>query len=142
MAAQTDAIIFEALTARLQAMPAVLPIAGPNVVFPVAGQTKPAKFLKLSFLPNQTRQITMGDDPQQKRGILQVSIMWPVGSGIVGALDVAGAIINQFKNQTIFAASGVKITINSEPWAASPIQDDDRVQIPITIPYIAFEQEN
>jgi len=35
----------------------------------------------------------------------------------------------------------VKITISSEPWAAGPIQEDDRVQIPVTIPYTAFEPE-
>ncbi len=140
MATTTDAIIFDALQARLRAMPNVLPIAGPNVTFPAAGQTKPEKFLKLDFLPNRTRQITLGDDPQQKIGMLQVSVMWPVGKGILDAVEVAGAIINRFKNQVLFA-SGVKITISSEPWAASPIQDEDRLNIPVTVPYIAFEPE-
>ncbi len=140
MATNTDAIIFDALQAHLRTMPNVLPIAGPNVTFPAAGQTKPEKFLKLDFLPNRTRQITLGDDPQQKIGLLQVSVMWPVGKGIIDAVEVAGAIINRFKNQVLFA-SGVKITISSEPWAASPIQDEDRLNIPVTVPYIAFEPE-
>ncbi|RVJ51643.1 phage tail terminator-like protein [Sinorhizobium meliloti] len=141
MAAGTDAIIFKAITDRLLAMPQVLPVAAPNIVFPPAGQQMPAKYLRLAFLPNQTRQITMGNDPQQKRGLLQVSVVWPVGQGIIGALDVADQVIDDFKNQTLFA-SGVKITISSEPWAAGPLQDGDRVQIPVTIPYIAFEPEN
>jgi hypothetical protein len=119
----------------------VLPVAAPNVVFPPAGQQTPAKYLRLAFLPNQTRQITMGDDPQQKRGLFQVSVVWPVGHGIIDALDVADQIIDHFRNQTLFA-SGVRITISSEPWAAGPLQDGDRVQIPVTIPYIAFEPEN
>ncbi|MDK4720133.1 phage tail terminator-like protein [Rhizobium sp. CNPSo 3968] len=140
MATTTDAIIFAALQAHLRTMPNVLPIAGPNVTFPAAGQTKPEKFLKLDFLPNRTRQITLGDDPQQKIGLLQVSVMWPVGKGILDAVEVAGTIINRFKNQVLFA-SGVKITISSEPWAASPIQDVDRLNIPVTVPYIAFEPE-
>jgi hypothetical protein len=134
-------MIFSALSTHLRNMPNVLPIAGPNVTFPAAGQTKPPKFLKLDFLPNRTRQITLGDDPQQKVGILQVSVMWPIGNGLTDALDVVGQIIDRFKNQTLFA-SGVKITISSEPWAASPIQDVDRLNVPISIPYIAFEPEN
>ncbi|ASP84317.1 hypothetical protein CDO26_06655 [Sinorhizobium meliloti] len=141
MAAGTDAIIFKAVTDRLIAMPGVLPIAAPNVVFPSAGQPLPAKYLRLAFLPNQTRQITMGNDPQQKRGLFQVSVVWPVGQGIIGALDVANQVIDHFKNQSLFA-SGVKITISSEPWAAGPLQEGERVQIPVTIPYIAFEPEN
>ncbi|RVG81349.1 phage tail terminator-like protein [Sinorhizobium meliloti] len=141
MAAGTDAIIFKAVTDRLIAMPGVLPIAAPNVVFPAAGQPLPAKYLRLAFLPNQTRQITMGNDPQQKRGLFQVSVVWPVGQGIIGALDVANQVIDHFKNQSLFA-SGVKITISSEPWAAGPLQEGERVQIPVTIPYIAFEPEN
>jgi len=140
MATTTDAIIFDALQAHLRTMPNVLPIAGPNITFPAAGQTKPEKFLKLDFLPNRTRQITLGDDPQQKIGLLQVSVMWPVGKGILDAVETTGAIINRFKNQVLFA-SGVKITISSEPWAASPIQDEDRLNIPVTVPYIAFEPE-
>ncbi len=62
MAAGTDAIIFKAVTDRLIAMPGVLPIAAPNVLFPAAGQPLPPKYLRLAFLPNQTRQITMAND--------------------------------------------------------------------------------
>ncbi|QRY69112.1 hypothetical protein JVX98_12840 [Ensifer sp. PDNC004] len=141
MATGTDAIIFTALTDRLRTIPQVLPIAGPNVVFPAAGQPLPPKYLRLAFMPNQTRQVTMGDDPQQKRGLLQISVVWPVGQGIVGALEVVDQIIDHFKNQTLFA-SGVRITISSEPWAAGPLQESERVQIPVTIPYHAFEPEN
>ncbi len=141
MAVGTDAIIFKALTDRLRTMPQVLPIAGPNVVFPAAGQPSPPKYLRLAFMPNQTRQVTMGDDPQQKRGLLQVSVVWPVGQGIIDALEVVDQIIDHFKNQNLFA-SGVRITISGEPWAAGPLQESERVQIPITIPYHAFEPEN
>jgi hypothetical protein len=140
MATGTDAMIFAALLTHLRIMPGALPIAAPNITFPAPEQSKPAKFLKVDFLPNRTRQITFGPDPQQKVGMLQVSVMWPKGYGVIDALDMAGQIIDRFKNQTLFA-DGIKITINSEPWAASPIQDDDRMNIPVTIPYIAFEPE-
>ncbi|MFP5078311.1 phage tail terminator-like protein [Rhizobium sp. YIM 134829] len=140
MATGTDAMIFSALATHLRTMPDALPIAGPNINFPDAGEDKPAKFIDLLFLPNRTRQITLGPDPQQKLGLLQASVMWPKGYGLTDALDVAGQIIDRFKNQTLFA-SGVKITISSEPWAGGPIQDDDRMKVPVTIPYHAFEPE-
>lgn len=140
MATGTDAIIFAALLQRLQSMPGVLSIATPGITFPSAGQTKPPKFLKFDFLPNRTRQVTMGDDPQQKVGLAQVSVMWPIGSAIIDAQEVSDRIIDHFKNQTIFA-SGVRITIDSEPWASRPIKDEDRMNIPVSISYIAFEPE-
>jgi hypothetical protein len=121
-------------------MPDVLPIATPGITFPPDGETKPPKFLKFDFMPNRTRQITMGNDPQQKVGMAQVSVMWPIGWAIIDAQEVSDQIINRFKNQTIFA-SGVKITIDSEPWASRPIKDEDRMNIPVSIPYIAFEPE-
>ncbi|MDP9809356.1 hypothetical protein J2W42_002204 [Rhizobium tibeticum] len=140
MATGTDAIIFKALTDRLKTITPALQIAGPNVTFPAAGQTLPTKYLAVSFLPNQTRQITMGDDPQQKRGLLQVSLVVKAGVGILNALETVELVIDLFKNRTLFAA-GVRITISSEPWAASPLQEPGRVQIPISIPYSAFEPE-
>ncbi|WP_037076078.1 phage tail terminator-like protein [Neorhizobium vignae] len=140
MATGTDAIIFAALLTRLEGLPAALPISTPGITFPPTGQTKPAKYLKFDFMPNRTRQVTMGDDPQEKVGLAQVSVMWPLGSAIIDAQEVADQVISRFKNQTIFA-SGVKITISSEPWASRPIKDEDRMNIPVSIPYIAFEPE-
>jgi hypothetical protein len=140
MATGTDAMIFSALSTHLRTMSGALPIAGPNVTFPAQGQPKPDKFLALAFLPNRPVPYPIGDDPEPRRGILQASVMWPIGNGLTDALDVVGQIVNRFKNQTLFV-SGVKITISSEPWASSPFKDEDRMNIPVTIPYIAFEPE-
>lgn len=142
MAANTDATIFTALVTHLQGLvftPA-LPIAGANVTFPPAGQPTPSKYLRLAFLPNRPIPYPIGDDPEPRQGILQVSVIWPKGSGIIDPLNVAGQIIDHFKNETLFA-TGVKITISSEPWAVGPLIEDALVQIPVTIPYIAFPQE-
>lgn len=118
-----------------------LPIAEPGITFPAVGDPMPDNYLAVFYLPNQTRQVTIGDDPQQKRGLLQVSVFWEAGVGLVKPFDVAGAIVNHFKNRVLVTGNGTAITIYQEPWAASPIQEDDRVQIPVTVPYSAFEQE-
>ena len=142
MATGVDANILAALCEHLAALALVpaLPIAFPGVAFPEVGEDKPEIYLAVAFLPNQTRRITLGSDPQQKRGIFQVDVYWTAGVGLIKPLDVAGQIIDHFKNQTLFT-SGIRITITGEPWAASPLSEDDRVKIPVTITYHAFEAE-
>ena len=142
MATGTDALILAALLDHLAALifTPPLPVAQPGIAFPPPGEDKPDNYLAVTFLPNRTRQVTLGDDPQQKRGLLQVSVYWKAGAGLVKPLDASGLVIDHFNNKTLFA-SGVKITISGEPWASGPIQEDDRVQIPVTIPYTAFEPE-
>lgn len=142
MATATDAIILAALLDHLAALTFTppLPVAQPGITFPPAGESKPDNYLAVSFLPAQPRQVTLGDDPQQKRGLLQISVYWKAGGGLIKPLDAAGLVIDHFNNMTLFA-SGVKITISGEPWAAGPIQEDDRVQIPVIVPYTAFEPE-
>lgn len=142
MATSTDAMILAALIERLEALAFVppLPIAYPGVDFPSAGETKSPPYIALAFLPNQTRQVTLGDDPQQKRGIFQATVVWGRGQGHIKPLDAAGRIIGHFNNQVLWAGD-VRVTIAAEPWASAPLQDDDRVRIPVTIPYFAFEPE-
>jgi hypothetical protein len=143
MATSTDAIILDALTAHLTTLvfSPTLAIAHPGVEFPAGGGTLPDNYLKIDFLPAQTRQVTIGSDPQQKRGVFQVTVYWLRGQGLIDPLDVAGQIIGHFRNRVLFA-SGTRITISSEPWAASPLEDDVRLQLPVSIPYYAFEPEN
>jgi hypothetical protein len=138
----TEACIFKAMMDHLTMLtftPA-MPIAGANVTFPPAGQPTPSKYLRLAFMPNRPIPYPIGDDPEPRQGILQVSVIWPKGTGIIDPLNIAGQIIDHFKNQSLFA-TGVKITISSEPWAVGPLIEDASVQIPVTIPYIAFPQE-
>jgi hypothetical protein len=133
----TDSDILKAFLDRLGtlALSPPLPIAYPGIDY--SGSTN---YLRADHLLNQTRQVTVGDDPQQKRGILQVTVVWARGQGLVKPLEAAGAIINHFKNLVLWAGE-TRITIDREPWAASPIQEPDRVSIPITISWHAFEPE-
>lgn len=119
-----------------------LSVAWPGVDFPRNGEEKPANFLEVQFLPNQTRQITYGGDAQQLRGILQISVMWKAGSGVIGALDAAGQVIEHFKDQVLFSDDGqVRIVIDREPWASPNLPDGDRMRWPVSIQYHAFEAE-
>lgn len=142
MATSEDAIILSTLLDHLGTLvlsPA-LPIAQPGVQFPPAGQTLPKNYLAVTFLPNKTERLTLGDEPQLKNGMLQISVFWGAKEGLIKPLDVAGRIISHFNNAR-FVSSGVRIAIVGEPWSAPPIQTVDRTNTPVTIDYRALGPE-
>lgn len=142
MATGTEASILTAMLSHLGTLtlsPAMA-VAYPGVNFPPAGQTKPDNYLSVTFLPNRTDTLSIGNGHQRHQGILQVSVIWKSGNGIVKPLEVADAIIRHFDKGTRLRSGAVVIQIDRKPWAAGPLQEQDRVQIPITIPYTSFNQ--
>ena len=140
MAIGTEAVILAALLDHLGTLtfsPA-MPIAYPGVLFPLAGQQKPDNYLQVSFLPNRTDTLSVGQGSQMHQGLLQVSVYWKAGVGYVKPLDVADRIIRHFAKGTRLVSNGVKIQIDNKPWVAGPLQEGDRVQFPTTIPYRSF----
>lgn len=142
MPSGVEANIFRALMEHLMTLvftPA-LPIAAPNVVFPPAGQTKPDNYLSVTFLPNRTDTLSIGNGHQRHQGILQVSVFWKSGNGIVKPLDVADRIIKHFAKGTVLEGQGLKVKIGRKPWAAPPLQDAAYIQVPVSIEYVTFAQ--
>ena len=140
MATETDATILAALLAHLETLtftPA-LQIAMPNVDFPKSGQTKPDNYLKADFMPIPTTNTELGAGQEQHRGMLQVSVFWKKGAGIIKPQEVSDAIVAHFAKGTKIYSGGLKISIDRKPYAASPLQETDRVQVPVSIRYHAF----
>lgn len=140
MATGTDATILAALLDHLGALaftPA-LQIAMPGIDFPAAGQAKPDNYLQASILPNDTTNSEIGAGQEQHRGILQVSVYWKKGVGHIKPLEAASHIINHFAKGTTLHKDGLKIVIDRKPFAASPLQETDRVQVPVSIRYHTF----
>lgn len=140
MAVGTDAIIMAALLDHLQTLvftPA-LQIAMPGIDFPKTGQPKPDNYLAAFFMPNETSNTELGAGQEQHRGMLQVSVFWKKGAGHVKPLEAADKIITHFAKGTTLNSGGLKIMIDRKPYAAQPMQDTDRVQVPVTIRYHAF----
>jgi hypothetical protein len=142
MAQGTDATILAALLDHLGTLtftPA-LQIAMPGIDFPAAGQAKPDNYLQTAFLPNGPVWRGIGNDPEGSKGILQVSVYWKRGIGHIKPIDVAGCIKDHFANRDLWAGA-TRIKINREPVIAPPIQESDRVQVPVSIYWQAFPQE-
>lgn len=139
MSLGTEAAIFDALMAKMAAFshsPAV-DVAYPGISFtPSDGEA----YLEVTHLPNNTAALAVASDGvQQHQGLLQVSVMWPSdGRGHMPALELADAVASHFAKGTDLYSNGVKVRIPTRPSIASPLQEPDRVRLPITIEYIAF----
>ena len=136
MATTADAIILDALCARLDALTLASPleVAWPNVDFdpPAEG------YLAVNHFPAITDQVTLGDLGQNRHtGMFQVSVFVPEGDGSIAAMDVAGEIIAQFKRGTTLTSGGLSIRIIQPPYVAPMLQDPPFAQYPVTITYQA-----
>lgn len=137
MAATVEATIPDLLLTHLGALvfsPA-MPIAWPNLSFtPPAGE-----YLEVTFMPNTNVNQFIGNNSKtQHQGLLQVTVVSKSGIGIVGPNEVAGKIVEHFAKGTKIIADGVKVKIDRKPTVAAPMQDADRVRVPVTIRYISF----
>jgi hypothetical protein len=136
MATGIEAKIFEGLMARMASLTTSpsMPVAWPNVSYdpPSTG------YLRVSHLPNETDQVTLGTSGQNRHmGLLQVDVMWPKGEGSVDPLEVAAQVVAHFKRGTTFTQNSVDIRIVSPPSISPPLDDDPFRAYPVTIPYLA-----
>lgn len=114
----------------------LLKLARPNITFPDdSPSATPKNYLSISLLMNRGENYEL-EGPQEILGIFQVSVYWEKGVGLVKPLDVADEIIRRFRDQTLFT-DNVRISVSEEPWAATPLMEDDRVQIPVSINFRA-----
>jgi hypothetical protein len=148
MTTGVDAQIFAAMMRHLHEMVLTPPlqIAYPNANFP--GETGPEDeagpdtYLAAFWLPNITQQLTMGTDPQKKRGLLQVDVVVRGGVGLVVPLEIASTIVEHFNGRRLHTDNGTAITIDREPYVSRPNPDGKRLRFPVTISWHAFAQEN
>lgn len=138
MATGVEANILAALCDRLVALNLTQPIAWPNVSYPSGSATIAQNYVRVSHLINDVANVTIGDGQQQHRGIFQLTIFWKAGDGLIDPLELAETIVNQFAKGTILFKGGKRVLIYAKPSVAAPMQDGDRVMIPISIPYHSF----
>lgn len=138
MAIHPEAVIIDALFDHLKtvALPAGAKIAWPGMDF-IPEPTKP--YLQVRLLKNDPIQprIRFGAQPI-RRGILQVSVFWPSGQGIVKASELAGKVCDLFVRGTSLTKGSVKVRIMEEPRVASDIQETAWLQVPVSINWIVY----
>lgn len=119
--------------ALMQTEGPTLPVAMPDVAFtpPTDG-----RYLRVDLFSNQPfwQGLTSGRVDQ---GLLQVTVVWPKGKGIVAHRRAAAQVMAHFPKGLKLFGPATRVTINREPWAASPILDDAETLTPITISWTA-----
>ncbi len=138
MAASTiEGMIPDALLDHLSrlVLSPVLPIAYPDVAF-----TPPSSgYLKTYYIPNGTERICITPgSPNRYQGILQVTVVFPAGQGAVKPNDVAGQIASHFAEGTQLQTAAGPVRIDKRPSVERPMQDTDRIQIPVSIDWVAY----
>lgn len=128
--------VAKAILARCELMETTgptLPVAMPDVAF-----TPPAdgRYLRIDLFSNAPfwEGLTTGRVDQ---GLLQVTVVWPKGKGLIKPRQAAAQVMAHFPKGLKLFGPATRVTVNREPWAASPIKGDVSTETPITISWTA-----
>lgn len=113
-----------------------LPVAWPNVEFtpPAAGP-----WLKVLHLRNANRRYLLrGSDPQQRRGILQITVASPLAEGPKPAMYIAGALTAEYPADRAIWGEGVKLTVQSAPDLGAVTAATVAFEVPVSVRYECF----
>lgn len=127
-------IIRKALEKRLAALSPAMATAYENVEFtPVVG----TPHQKAELLPAEPGNEVMGSATYFERGIFQVTLCYPKGTGPAAAEARAQLIRAHFKRGTTMIESGVSVIVTSTPKQHPAQPDNERYNIPISVYYQA-----
>lgn len=93
--------------------------------------------LEPRIVPLDPGFVTLSGSIKRHRGLMQVMVITPPGKGAITPKNIAGQVIDHFKNAVLFF-DGIKVTIEGQPYAMSPDYGDTKTEIPVTINYLAF----
>lgn len=110
-----------------------VPVAMPDVTF-----TPPAdgRYLRVDLFSNAPfwEGLASGRIDQ---GLLQVTVVWPKGKGLIVQRRAAAQVMAHFPKGLKLFGPATRVTVNREPWAASPIKGDISTETPVTISWTA-----
>lgn len=122
-----------ALEVALAAMSPALATAYENVPYaPVNG----TPYQRVRLLPVDPDNPTMGRFVTE-RGVLQVSLYYPLDAGPAAAATRAELIRATFYRGASFTADGETVIVESTPTIAPALIADDRYVVPVRVPFYA-----
>lgn len=139
-----EAAIYEALADKVGGVAQAMgfnPGTGGDVAFPGVSYTpktdasgKRKAYLAVTYMPNGAALDGLPfDSDATHQGLLQISVFWPAGAGLVKPLQVAAQIVSAFPPGLWIERNGVAIHIDQKPEVTPSLQESDLVQIPVTI---------
>jgi hypothetical protein len=134
MSARPEATIVDLLSTKLKALvfSPQIPIAWPHVAF--TPPTSPRLWLEAWPMFNTTGNLFLGNaDPSEHLGIMQVTVVSPLGKGATPALDVAEAVAAHFAKGTRLQGSGVDLRVYEKPSISTPFKDEGDLRTAVSI---------
>lgn len=127
--------IYKALARKLEAIAAVLgvPVAWQNVSFepPLTGI-----YLEEAFLPAENEDVFVQGTAAVRRGVYQVTVIYPLGKGGQAAQALADNIAAAFPNNAVIDPNNPALFVNGFADVFSGISDDTAYRVPVSIPYM------
>jgi hypothetical protein len=132
----TDAKIAESLFQRLAALvlSPPLPVSYPDPPAPFVKPTT-GPWLEASFLPAATSAIGISAYDEHV-GLLQVTVVYPNGAGVMKPVEIAGAVAAWFPRNLQLANCAIYDTPSIAP--LFPDNDNATTRTPVSIRYRAF----
>lgn len=130
----TIALIRRALEKHLASILPALPTAHENSHFkPVNGEP----YQRANLLPNTPDDGQIGSAVYFERGVFQVMLCYPTGTGPAQAEARAQLVKQAFKRGTSLVESGVTVIVMNAPSVSSAMIEGDRFCIPVSLRYQA-----
>lgn len=128
------AIVRRALEKHLATLSPNLQTSYENATFtPVAG----TPYQRLNLLPNTPDNSIQGSATYFERGIFQVTMAYPLGTGPAASEAQAQLIRAHFKRGVSMVESGVTVIVMDTPRVSPSMVDGDRYSTPISITFQA-----
>lgn len=94
-------------------------------------------YQRVHLMPAAPDNPTMGDGYYRERGVMQITLNYPIGTGPAQAMTRAGLIRSTFFRGASFTNKGLTTRIASTPEIGRGIVVNDRWTLPVSIRYYA-----
>lgn len=71
------------------------------------------------------------------QGLMQITVVWPEGVGIIKASAAADAVMAHFPKGLRLYNGTARVKVSGEPWVSAPLMDAGWTDTPVTIPWTA-----
>lgn len=124
-----------ALESRLNGITSPLPTAWENVQYtPTPG----AAWQRVNLMVGEPVDYTLARDVVEQRGVLQVTLYYPIGAGTASAAARAQAVADRFASYQELTSGGTTVVIDRTPHIAGGRVVDEWWCVPVSIPWRSF----
>lgn len=129
----SDKLIRAALEVRLAALAPTLATAYENQDF---APTPGTPYQRVNLMRAQPENPTY-DAFKRKSGLLQVTLMYPLGDGPGAADTRADLLAAWFPRGLSLVSGGITVIVDGTPYVMGGFVDEDRWSVPVRVPYFS-----